>query len=394
MNIAPVGGLPAPDTESLEVSRRVTELIRAEIEQSGGQITFARYMELALYAPGLGYYSAGAHKFGAQGDFVTAPEISPLFARCVARQCEQVLRALGGGDMLEAGAGSGVLACDVLQELERRDCLPRHYLILDLSAELRARQQALIRQRIPHLAQRVLWLDAFPPAGFRGVMFANELLDAMPVHRFRLEENGACELHVTWRNPGFAWRTGPLSSAELEQRVGVLRAARDLTPGFISEISLSVPAWIHSAAELLEAGLILLVDYGFPRRELYHPQRSSGTLLCHYRHRAHADPFLYPGLQDITAHVDFTSVAEAAHEAGLCVAGYTTQAHFLLSCGLAEMAAELDAMGTQAQVQLAQQIKRLTLPDEMGEVFKVIALTRGMNAALCGFALKDDRARL
>ncbi len=393
MNIAPVGGLPAPDAESLEVSRRLGELVRDEIEAGGGQISFARYMELALYAPGLGYYSAGARKFGAQGDFVTAPEISPLFARCVARQCAQVLQALGGGDMLEAGAGSGVLACDVLQELERQDCLPRHYLILELSAELRARQQALIQQRIPHLARRVVWLDAFPPAGFRGVMFANELLDAMPVHRFRLEENGACELHVTWRNPGFTWRAGALSSAELNERVGALRAACDLTLGFISEISLSVPAWIHSAAELLEAGLILLVDYGFPRRELYHAQRSSGTLLCHYRHRAHADPFLYPGLQDITSHVDFTAIAEAAHAVGLTVAGYTTQAHFLLSCGLAGMTAGLE-MNTRAQVQFAQQIKRLTLPDEMGEVFKVIALTRGMNAPLRGFALKDDRARL
>ncbi len=394
MNIVPVGGLPAPDAESMEVSRRLGELIRDEIEAGGGQISFVRYMELALYAPGLGYYSAGARKFGAEGDFVTAPEISPLFARCVACQCAQVLQALGGGDMLEAGAGSGVLACDVLQELERLDCLPRHYLILELSAELRARQQALIQQRIPHLSRRVVWLDAFPPTGFRGVMFANELLDAMPVHRFRLEDDGASELHVTWRNPGFTWRTGALSSAELNERVGALRAACDLAPGFVGEASLNARAWVHSAAALLEAGLILLIDYGFPRRELYHPQRSSGTLLCHYRHRAHADPFLYPGLQDITTHVDFTSVAEAAHEAGLCVAGYTTQAHFLLSCGLAEMAAELDAMGTQAQVQLAQQIKRLTLPDEMGEVFKVIALTRGMNAPLCGFALKDDRARL
>lgn len=392
MNIAPVGGLPAPDAESLEVSRHLGELIRDEIEAGGGQISFARYMELALYAPGLGYYSAGARKFGAEGDFVTAPEISPLFARCVARQCEQVLRALGGGELLEAGAGSGVLACDVLQELERLDCLPRHYFILELSAELRARQQALIEQRIPHLARRVRWLDAFPPAGFRGVMFANELLDAMPVHRFRVEREEISELNVTWLNENFAWRAGAPGSAELEQRAGALVAACEFAPGFVSEISLSARAWVRSAAELLEAGLILLVDYGFPRRELYHARRSGGTLLCHYRHRAHADPFLYPGLQDITTHVDFTAVAEAAHEAGLSVAGYTTQAHFLLSCGLAEMAA--DAADANTRWLTAQQIKRLTLPDEMGEVFKVIALTRGMNAPLRGFALKDDRSRL
>lgn len=387
MNIT-LANFPAPDAESLEVSRRLVELIRGEIAGCGGQISFARYMELALYAPGLGYYSAGARKFGAGGDFVTAPEISPLFARCVARQGEQVLRQLGGGDMLEAGAGSGALACDVLQELERRDALPRRYLILELSAELRARQQALVAQRIHHLAARVQWLDALPPAGFRGVMFANELLDAMPVHRFRIEDSGTSELYVTWQDTGFAWRAGKPGSAELEQRI----AALDLAPGFVSEISLSARAWIKSVAELLEAGLILLVDYGFPRRELYHAQRSHGTLLCHYRHRAHGDPFLYPGLQDITAHVDFTAVAEAAHEAGLRVAGYAAQAHFLLSCGLAEMAA--DTVDTHTRVLAAQQVRRLTLPDEMGEVFKAIALTRGLDVPLLGFALKDDRARL
>ncbi|RJQ45627.1 MAG: SAM-dependent methyltransferase [Gammaproteobacteria bacterium] len=387
MNIT-LANLPAPDAESLEVSRRLVELIRSEIAGCGGQISFARYMELALYAPGLGYYSAGARKFGASGDFVTAPEISPLFARCVARQCAQVLRELGGGDMLEAGAGSGALACDALQELERMDCLPRHYFILELSAELRARQRALIEQRVPHLAPRVQWLDALPPAGFRGVMFANELLDAMPVHRFRIEESGASELYVTWQDTGFAWRAAKPGSAELEQRI----AALDLAPGFAGEISLSARAWIKSVAELLEAGLILLVDYGFPRRELYHPQRSQGTLLCHYRHRAHGDPFLYPGLQDITAHVDFTAVAGAAHEAGMRVAGYATQANFLLSCGLAEMAA--DTVDTRTRVLAAQQVRRLTLPDEMGEVFKAIALTRGLDAPLLGFAFKDDRARL
>lgn len=392
MTTVPVISLPEPDTDPLEVSCRLVELIRGEIAGCGGQITFARYMELALYAPGLGYYSAGARKFGAEGDFVTAPEISPLFARCVARQCGQVLRALDGGDMLEAGAGSGALACDVLQELERLDSLPRRYLILELSADLRARQQALVEQRIPHLATRVQWLDALPPAGFRGVIFANELLDAMPAYRFRIEDGGASELHVMWRDTGFAWRAGAPSSAELERRIIALRIAYDLAPGFTGEISLSARAWVQSMAELLEAGLILLVDYGFPRRELYHTQRSQGTLLCHYRHRAHSDPFLYPGLQDITTHVDFTAVAEAAHEAGLHVAGYTTQAHFLIACGLTEMAA--GAADSKAQLLAAQQIKRLTLPDEMGEVFKAIALTRGINTPLLGFTLKDDRARL
>lgn len=390
------GALPQPDAEAAAHSRRLAALIQAEIQAAGGHITFARYMELALYAPGLGYYSAGARKFGAQGDFVTAPELSPLFARCVARQCGQVLRILGGGDLLEVGAGSGKMAGDVLRELEVLQALPEHYYILELSADLRARQHATLVQAVPHLLTRVIWLDTLP-ARLRGVIVANELLDAMPVHRFIMDVSGPREVYVARHNDGFSWRGGPLSDAALTARIQAINAelhavGEELAPGYQSEINLAADGWVRSLAEVLEAGLILIIDYGFPRREYYHPQRSTGTLMCHYRHRAHADPLILLGLQDITAHVDFTAVAEAASAAGLTVAGYTTQASFLMACGLAEMSA--DVPDTRQRLAIAQQIKTLTLPGEMGELFKVLALTRALCGPLQGFVPRDLRGRL
>ncbi|MDA1107785.1 MAG: SAM-dependent methyltransferase [Proteobacteria bacterium] len=387
--------LPAPGPAEAAHSVRVQDVIRREIERAGGRITFARYMELALYAPGLGYYSAGLQKFGAGGDFVTAPEISPLFARCIARQCRQVLEQMEQGDILEVGAGSGVLACDVLSECERLSCLPRHYCILELSAELRARQRDMLTRRVPHLAERVRWLDTLPQHGFRGVVLANEVLDAMPLHRFRIDGDAVCECYVGYEDGHFVWRHGPVSDAALAGRIDAVRSrVPDLPQVFESEVSLAASAWIRSIADLIGRGLVLLIDYGHARSELYHAQRADGTLLCHYRHRAHADPLILAGLQDITAQVDFTAVAEAAHDAGLAVAGYTTQAHFLLACGLMEMAGDADASDVATYLPVMQQVKKLTQPDEMGEVFKVIALTRGIDAALLGFALRDNRGRL
>ena len=391
----PVSELPVPDEDSLRHSQRLAGLIRDEIERQGGRITFARYMELALYAPGLGYYSAGLNKFGAAGDFVTAPEISPLFARCVARQCRQVLQALGGGDILEFGAGSGVMVADLLAELEVLNSLPQHYFILEISAELRERQRATLIQRVPHLSGRVIWLDEFPKQKLRGVVFANEVLDAMPVHRFRLDAEGLSELYVACESGRFAWRAGPVSDPALAERIAEIRAASpDLNLGYISEINLAAPAWVQTVAAAIESGMLLLVDYGYPRHELYHAERARGVLLCHYRHHAHDDPFLYPGLQDITAHVDFTALAEAGHAAGLQVAGYTTQANFLLGCGLTDLAAVVPAHETRQHIQLAEQIKRLTLPGEMGETFKALALTRDFSKPLLGFKLRDLRDRL
>lgn len=376
-------------------SQRLAGLIRDEIERQGGRITFARYMELALYAPELGYYSAGLNKFGVAGDFVTAPEISPLFARCAARQCRQVLQALGGGDILEFGAGSGVMAADLLVELEALNSLPRHYFILEISAELRERQRATLTQRIPHLSGRVIWLDELPKQKLRGVVFANEVLDAMPVHRFRLDAERVAELYVACVDDAFAWRAGPVSDPALAKRIAEIRAASpDLKPGYISEINLAAPAWVQTVAAAIESGMLLLIDYGYPRHELYHTERARGVLLCHYRHHAHGDPFLYPGLQDITAHVDFTALAEAGHAAGLQVAGYTTQANFLLGCGLTDLAAAVPAHETRQRIQLAEQIKRLTLPGEMGETFKALALTRDFSKPLLGFKLRDLRDRL
>ena len=388
--------LPPPAPEALALSLQLCDLIRAEIAAAGGALSFARYMELALYAPGLGYYSAGSQKFGVQGDFITAPEISPLFARCLARQCRQVLNALGGGAILEFGAGSGVLAVELLLELERLDSLPSTYFILELSAELRARQQCLLSQRAAHLLDRIRWLESLPAGGLRGVVLANEVLDAMPVQLFVRSAGALKERCVACEDQGFIWRDVP-AGAPLTQAVAALQAAlpASLPGGYCSEINPALPGWITSLAAMLEQGVALLIDYGYPRREYYLPERSAGTLMCHYRHRVHADPLILTGLQDITAHVDFTALAAAGSAAGLTIAGYTTQAHFLLGSGLPELVAASDPQDLAAHLAITDQIKRLTLPGEMGERFKVLALARGLeDLPLSGFALRDLRGRL
>ena len=373
--------LPPPATDALAHSRRAAEHIRAAIEAAGGAIPFGRYMELALYAPGLGYYSAGARKFGAAGDFVTAPELSPLFSRCVARQCAEVLAAVPGGSILELGAGSGVMAADTLLELQALDKLPAEYLILEVSADLRERQRQTLIAKATALASRVRWLDELPN-DFEGVMLGNEVLDALPVERFLKRTGGFDEYCVTTEGDGFTWSTRPAG----EMLAATLTAfettlPEPLQPGYVSEINLGVMPLVSSLAAALKRGALLLMDYGYPRTAYYHPERSMGTLMCHYRQRAHADPFLYPGLQDITAHVDFTAVAEAGTASGLELAGYTTQAHFLLALAIASLA------GTDLKA--VQQVKLLTLPEEMGERFKAIGFTKGIETALSGFALRD-----
>ena len=382
-------GLPAPSTAEQAHSAALTERIRADINTHGGAIDFSRFMELALYAPGFGYYSAGQQKFGATGDFVTAPELGPLFARCLARPCAQVLTALGSADILEAGAGSGALAADLLRELEALDSLPRNYFILELSAELRARQTQTLKLKVPHLFDRVRWLDTLPTKGFRGVVFGNELLDAMPVERFRVTAAGPQQLQVGWGKDKFIWCERHADAA-LQQRIDALH----LPTHYTSEINFHAEAWVGSVADRLAHGAILLVDYGFPRTEFYHPQRTDGTLMCHYRHRAHADPLVYVGLQDITAHVDFTAIADAGSAAGLALLGYTSQAAFLLDCDLEKILAASDPNNVRAHLALTQQIKKLTLPQEMGELVKVVALGRGLDRPLAGFRRQDRRARL
>jgi SAM-dependent MidA family methyltransferase len=380
--------LPEPTPEEQALTAALTALIRTEITRAGNSIPFSRFMELALYAPGLGYYSAGKQKFGAQGDFVTAPELGPVFARCLARQCAQVLAATGG-DILEAGAGSGALAVDLLLELERLGQLPERYRIVELSPDLRERQRATLAQRAPHLAARATWCDTLPARGLRGIVLGNELLDAMPVERFRTGRDAVSALQVGWKENRFVWcETG--AGDALRERVLPL----DLPEDYESEVGFAAEGWVRSVGDALIHGVVLLVDYGFPRAEFYHPQRSRGTLMCHYRHRAHGDPLILAGLQDITAHLDFTALAEAGQDAGLALLGYTSQALFLLGSGLEDVAARATTQDARSQMTFTNEIKKLTLPHEMGELFKVIALGRDFDQPLIGFRMQDRRARL
>jgi SAM-dependent MidA family methyltransferase len=383
----PATSLPEPGVDEAEHSLRLIELMQSEM--STGPIDFSRFMELALYAPGLGYYSAGKTKFGESGDFVTAPELGNVFARCLARQCAQVLDELNGGDILEAGAGNGALAADILLELENLQQLPRHYYILELSADLRQRQHHRIAGIAPHLLERVRWLDDFPETGFEGIILANELLDAMPVSVFHVMDDGIMQRHVTMEDNRFAWTDLP-ASPQIRQRVKALGLEGD----YCSEINLNAEAWIRSAATTLTRGIMLLIDYGFPQHEYYHPQRNMGTLMCHYRHHAHTDPLAYVGLQDITAHVDFTAMAQAAVDSGLDVLGYTSQAAFLMASGLDEIMAGSHPDDARQHLDLTIQVKKLTLPSEMGELFKVLALGKDFDASLIGFSLQDRRDRL
>jgi SAM-dependent MidA family methyltransferase len=379
--------LPEPTPDARAHSDRVADHIRGEIAASGGWIGFARFMELALYAPGLGYYSAGARKLGKAGDFVTAPEISPLYGQTLARQVMQVMQA-GFDEVLEVGAGSGVLAATLLEELERSGKVPRNYLILELSGDLRERSRDTLAARVPHLLERVAWLNRLPPA-FSGVVLGNEVLDAMPVQVVRVQGGRVEEGGVGVRNGRLDW-SWRLASGELLEAARVL----GLPEGFRTEIHLAMRGFLRSLADVLEKGVALFVDYGFPQKEYYHPQRREGTLMCHYRHHAHADPFFLPGLQDITSHVDFSAVAAAARAGGLEVCGYTSQAQFLVNCGITEVMARTPAENGEAFLPLSSQANRLMSPAEMGELFKAIALGRGPTEPLLGFREGDRRQAL
>ena len=381
---------------------RVTAHIRAALAAAGGWLSFADYMDLALYAPGLGYYAAGAHKLGPGGDFVTAPELSPVFGRCVATQCAEVLAALGGGEILELGAGSGRLALELILELTRQGALPARYRILEPSPELRARQVQTLAALPAPLAARVAWLERVPDEPYRGVLLANEVLDALPFERCRWRPGGAGEppiveaLGVAWDGQRFAWRAAPPAAA-LAHEIG--RLAVQLPAAFAAggsgELCLRLPAWLAAVSAPLAAGVALLIDYGLPRAELYAPARADGTLACFHRQRRHEDPFVNVGLQDLTAWVDSTRVAEAALACGLGIAGYTTQALFLLGNDFERHVAAVAAGEGGAPDPLAAgRAARLVLPGEMGERFKAMALTRGCDRALRGFALRDFAARL
>ena len=381
--------LPQPDAVSAAHSARCADYIRARILDAGGSISFAEFMHYALYAPGLGYYAAGARKFGADGDFVTAPEISPLFGRVIAKQCAAALRGSGEPSVLEFGAGSGRLALDMLRALRELDALPAEYRILEVSADLRERQQNLLHEELPELADRIVWLDRMP-ALHRGIVLANEVLDALPVERFMRRKNGVYQLRVGDEAGEFVFvdepAPGVLADAveAIEQDIG-----RRLPDNYISEVSLAAPAWLGDVAQLLESGLALLFDYGVSRREYYAPDRNEGWLRCHFRHRSHSDPLILPGIQDLTAWVDFTAIAAAAAGNGLDVLGYVSQSQFLLGGDIEAELHDFAGMPLESQLQTAAQIKMLTLPGEMGENVKCMCLARGNIATPAAFESAD-----
>jgi SAM-dependent MidA family methyltransferase len=385
------------DTQTRHCARMHSFLAR-QIAAAGGWLSFERYMDLALYAPGLGYYSAGARKLGAGGDFTTAPEVSGLFGACVARQCAEILDALGSGAILEIGAGSGRLAVDVLTRLETLGTPPDAYWILEVSADLRERQRRRLAESLPHWEGRVRWLDQPPEAPFDGVILANEVLDALPVARFRWSTAGPEELGVVVTNnealERFAWEGRPASATMIDACRRLNVAGGDWDEGYVSEYCPSLTAWTQSVTRGLRAGAALWFDYGLPRSQYYLPERQDGTLLCHFQHRAHGDPFLYPGLQDITAWVDFTLLAEASRSAGFGVGGFTTQSYFLAGLKVDREMQIMAGDDVNRFARLANQARQLMLPGEMGERFKAMAWLRGVDLPLSGFALQDLRHTL
>jgi SAM-dependent MidA family methyltransferase len=391
--------LPAPGPDAEAHGRRVGAALHARLEAAGDWLPFADYMRCALYEPGLGYYSAGAAKFGPAGDFVTAPEISGLFAEVFAGQFAAVLAGLGGGSVLELGPGTGRFAATALAAWPAHGPLPDEYLLLEVSGDLRERQQRQVAVAAGAAAPRARWLEALPPR-FAGVVFANEVLDALPCERFVLRAGEPWRLGVGACGAGFAWSERRPDGSHAGDQAFV-EATRELPlaglpDGYRGEFHPGLAAWIRALADGLQRGVVMLVDYGLPRSHYYHPQREAGTLRCHYRHLAHDDPFSYPGLTDITAWVDFTAVAEAAVAAGLDVAGFTTQAAFLLGAGIdARFAAAHEAAASEAaRVRLAHGARQLLLPGEMGEAIKVMVLARDCEVPLPGLLIQDLRDSL
>jgi SAM-dependent MidA family methyltransferase len=398
MSLTSSASLPQPPAAALAHSDVLGRHIRERIK-SQGPLSFAEFMRMALYEPGLGYYMAGLRKFGAAGDFVTAPEISSLFSFCLAEQCMEIMRHLSQPSILEIGAGSGVMAADILQHLAQVGCLPGNYYILELSAELRQRQRATLEARVPQHADRVRWLSQLDNLALTGVVLANEVLDAMPVHRFRCHAAGVQEMRVdlTDSPQGFKWAAGP-AGAELRRAVDGIQESlgSSLPDAYTSELNLHMRPWLETLWQNLKTGVVLLTDYGYPRAEYYLPERGMGTLSCHYRHRMHDDPFILIGLQDITAFVDFSALAVEGAAAGFELGGFIDQAGFLINCGIERLyTAEIESMrNLDVRLLRTQQLKTLLLPSEMGERFKVLALHKAYNHALSGFGAVDHRHRL
>jgi len=382
--MAPDSTLPPPPPEAVAHSQQLAEFIASTIQDEGDWIPFSRFMELVLYAPGLGYYAAGSRKFGEHGDFVTAPEISPMFGKCIGRQAAEVLTRLPGADVLELGPGSGQLAVDIYQSLQEQGLLPGRYLMLEVSPDLRERQRELIEKRLGLDAlKRFSWIDRLPDK-IHGFVIANEVLDVIPcalLHRHaggELRESG-----VILTEAGFALDDARLPEGDLKRRAQAVLPGGDYE--YLTEVNLAAEGLVRTIARSLVNGLAIFIDYGFPEREYYHPQRAQGTLRCHYRHRVHGDPFFMPGLQDITAHVDFTAMSRAAESGGAEVMGFTTQAYFLISCGLGVLVSGGDPTATLSKLKGTSAVHRLINPAEMGELFKVLGFAKGWDGPVLGF---------
>jgi SAM-dependent MidA family methyltransferase len=390
LSSSPSPGLPLPDPDARAHSARVVAAVRKALAEAGGFLALERYLALVLYAPGLGYYVAGTTKFGRDGDFVTAPELSPLFGAAMAAQVDAILAATAAREVVELGAGSGALAADLLNALAARDALPAAYSIGEVSAPLRARQRSTVESRAGAHVGRVAWLEA-PPAAVDGAVVMNEVLDAVPCHVIERRNGAWLERGVVAQGDGLALASRPLADARLR---ALAEARFPPRIDYTSEVNPTAEALVQTLSRSLTGGALLLVDYGFPRAEYYHPQRSEGTLVGHYRHRVHADPLLWPGLSDLTAHVDFTAMAEAGERAGLHVAGFASQAAFLLGCGIVDLLARSGTPSDSAYLRAAAAVQQLTSPAEMGELFKVLALARSDDIEWPGFTLSDRTDRL
>lgn len=386
-------GFPPPSPEALQRSKALALQIRQEIDKYG-LISFSTFMEMALYHPRLGYYNALSFSIGKKGDFITAPEISPLFAQCFAEQCKEIFEYLGKGDILELGAGTGLFAADILLSLQQKNALPNHYYIYEISPVLRQKQQDWINSTYPAISQYITWLDALP-TNLTGIIIANEVLDALPVHCFQFEHLQVKERCVIWKNHQFDWQLHPPTIPLLTEKVLEINETYPLSSPYISEINMGLPHFMHAIANVLTRGVILLADYGYGQGEYYQPKRHQGSLAGFYQHKKYTNPLIYPGLLDMTAHVNFTAVIENAAAAHCQLAGYTTQAAFLLSCGLLKIAAEIEnTLSPVDEFTLHQAIKVLTLPTEMGECIKIMALSKHMDLPLLGFQSQDRRRDL
>jgi SAM-dependent MidA family methyltransferase len=382
--------LPEPDASARAHSARVRDAIANAIDAAGGFLPFDRYMQIALYEPGLGYYVAGTRKFGAGGDFVTAPEMTALFGTTMGVQIAAILETTPDRQIVELGAGSGKLAADLLTMLAASGTPAARYQIIEVSAELRERQRATLERLAPSEVRRVEWLTEIP-ASIAGVVVMNEVLDAIPPHIVARRGGAWFERGVTRHGGQFDWTERPLRDERLMTRAAERFPAE---VDYLSEVNPAAEALVELIGRRVAFGAMLITDYGFPRAEYYHRERSEGTLMGHYRHRAHTDPFLWPGLSDLTAHVDFTAIAEAGERAGLSVAGFTSQASFLLSCGLLDRLREVGPTDSLAYLREASAVQTLTSPAEMGESFKILALARGEHIAWPGFAYGDRSHRL